>query len=122
MEHEVACLDISPLQQQQSKSTLCAAGLWTDISARLLSLPDLKTVHTEMLGGEIIPRSILLSTFEGIHYLLCALGDGSLFYFHLDPDTGKSCFLVLEVAVIFLWGHLVHLIDRSRFKQMQMNL
>ena len=88
MEHEVACLDISPLTHDDSRSSLCAAGLWTDISARLLSLPDLKTIHTEMLGGEIIPRSILLSTFEGIPYLLCALGDGALFYFHLDPDTG----------------------------------
>lgn len=37
---------------------------------------------------EIIPRSILMSTFEGLHYLLVALGDGSLFYFSLNPDTG----------------------------------
>ena len=37
---------------------------------------------------EIIPRSILMTTFEGIHYLLCALGDGSLFYFNLNIDTG----------------------------------
>lgn len=37
---------------------------------------------------EIIPRSILMTTFEGIHYLLCALGDGSLFYFNFNIDTG----------------------------------
>ena len=103
MEHEVACLDISPLHADQSRASLCAAGLWTDISARLLSLPDLKTVHTEMLGGEIIPRSILLSTFEGTHYLLCALGDGSLFYFHLDPDTGECSYWrkVVERYIFF---------------------
>lgn len=27
-------------------------------------------------------------TFESTHYLLCALGDGSLCYFHLNPDSG----------------------------------
>ena len=30
---------------------------------------------------EITPRSILTAKFEGTQYLLCALGDGSLFYF-----------------------------------------
>lgn len=30
-----------------------------------------------------------MSTFEGLHYLLCALGDGSLFYFNLNIDTGN---------------------------------
>lgn len=29
-----------------------------------------------------------MTTFEGIHYLLCALGDGSLFYFNFNIDTG----------------------------------
>lgn len=37
---------------------------------------------------EIIPRSILMVTFENTHYLLCALGDGSLCYFHLNPENG----------------------------------
>ena len=30
---------------------------------------------------EIIPRSVLMTTFEGIGYLLCALGDGTFFHF-----------------------------------------
>ncbi|XP_036390837.1 DNA damage-binding protein 1 [Megalops cyprinoides] len=87
MEHEVACLDITPLGEG-GESPLCAVGLWTDISARILKLPSFSTVHTEMLGGEIIPRSILMTTFEGSHYLLCALGDGALFYFGLDLQSG----------------------------------
>uniref|UniRef100_A0A8K9XPT6 DNA damage-binding protein 1 n=1 Tax=Oncorhynchus mykiss TaxID=8022 RepID=A0A8K9XPT6_ONCMY len=37
---------------------------------------------------EIIPRSILMTTFEASYYLLCALGDGALFYFGLDLTTG----------------------------------
>lgn len=39
---------------------------------------------------EIIPRSILMTTFESSHYLLCALGDGALFYFGLNIETGKN--------------------------------
>lgn len=39
--------------------------------------------------SEIIPRSILMTTFEGSYYLLCALGDGALFYFSLDLQTGR---------------------------------
>ncbi|KAG7473858.1 hypothetical protein MATL_G00100300 [Megalops atlanticus] len=87
MEHEVACLDITPLGKG-GESPLCAVGLWTDISARILKLPSFSTLHKEMLGGEIIPRSILMTTFEGSHYLLCALGDGALFYFGLDLQSG----------------------------------
>ncbi|XP_058858096.1 DNA damage-binding protein 1-like isoform X2 [Acipenser ruthenus] len=88
MEHEVACLDITPLGDSNGVSSLCAVGLWTDISARILSLPSFDMMHKEMLGGEIIPRSILMTTFEGSHYLLCALGDGALFYFGLHVHTG----------------------------------
>uniref|UniRef100_A0A8C7F4P6 DNA damage-binding protein 1 n=1 Tax=Oncorhynchus kisutch TaxID=8019 RepID=A0A8C7F4P6_ONCKI len=87
MEHEVACLDITPLGEG-GESPLCAVGLWTDISARVLKLPCFTALHKEMLGGEIIPRSILMTTFEGGYYLLCALGDGALFYFGLDLTTG----------------------------------
>lgn len=42
--------------------------------------------------SEIIPRSILKTCFEGNHYLLCALGDGTLFYFTMDPNTGMIFF------------------------------
>jgi len=40
--------------------------------------------------AEIIPRSILMTTFESSHYLLCALGDGALFYFGLNIETGEK--------------------------------
>ncbi len=29
-----------------------------------------------------------MTVFEGITYLLCALGDGSMFYFLMDRNTG----------------------------------
>ncbi|KAL1501062.1 hypothetical protein ABEB36_006460 [Hypothenemus hampei] len=84
---EVSCLDISPLAEG-TQTTLVAVGLWTDISARILNLPDLSEAHKELLGGDIMPRSILMASFEGHDYLLCALGDGSMYYFTLQKDQG----------------------------------
>ena len=54
MEHEVACLDITPLKDKAERSDFCAVGQWTDISARLLKLPDFESLHVEMLGGGIV--------------------------------------------------------------------
>ncbi|CAL8110980.1 unnamed protein product [Orchesella dallaii] len=86
MENEVACLDITPLGQ--GKAHLVAVGLWTDVSALILSVPTLEIVTKEAMRGEIIPRSILLASFDDNCFLMCALGDGSLFYFSLNPITG----------------------------------
>ncbi|KAI1309419.1 DNA damage-binding protein 1 [Halotydeus destructor] len=88
MEFEVACLDITPLGDK-TDSSLCSVGLWNDVSVRILKLPSLEELHKEKLEGDILPRSIIASTFEGAHYLLCALGDGCLFYFSLDANTGN---------------------------------
>ncbi|XP_047506298.1 DNA damage-binding protein 1 [Pieris napi] len=84
MEEEVACLDLGP----GGDEALLGVGLWTDISVRILKLPDLTPLHTEKLSGEIIPRSLLICVLEGVCYLLCALGDGSMFYFIVDQHTG----------------------------------
>ena len=51
MDHEVACLDISPVSECSQSSDLLAVGLWTDISARLFRLPSFESLHVEMLGG-----------------------------------------------------------------------
>lgn len=84
LDFEVACLDLSQVEEEH----FISVGLWTDISIIILSVPDLKVLHKEKVGGEIIPRSILLTCFEGIYYLLCALGDGSMYYFLMNAETG----------------------------------
>ena len=67
MEHEVACLDITPLGDGSDKAELCAVGLWTDISARILKIPSLEAMHVEMLGGgkswtgNVVRRLVLVS-------------------------------------------------------------
>lgn len=50
MDYEVACLDINLLDDSEA-THICAVGLWTDISIRILNLPSLKEMHKEMLGG-----------------------------------------------------------------------
>ncbi|XP_050068319.1 DNA damage-binding protein 1 [Anopheles maculipalpis] len=89
LKYEVACLDVSPLDENATRSDFVAVGLWTDISACVLKVPTLELLHEEKLGGEIIPRSILMAAFESINYLLCALGDGSMYYFVLNKSTGN---------------------------------
>lgn len=89
LDYEVACLDISLLDENSTTTNMVAVGLWTDISACVLSLPSLEILNCEKLGGEIIPRSILMASFEGMNYLLCALGDGSMFYFTLNKNDGS---------------------------------
>jgi DNA damage-binding protein 1 len=89
LEYEVSCLDINPIGDNPNYSQLAAVGMWTDISVRIFVLPDLTLITKEELGGEIIPRSVLLCAFEGISYLLCALGDGHLLNFQLDTSCGK---------------------------------
>lgn len=66
LEYEISCLDINPIGENPNHSNLAAVGMWTDISVRIFSLPDLNLVTKEQLGGEIIPRSVLLCAFEGV--------------------------------------------------------
>ncbi|KJE89467.1 UV-damaged DNA binding protein, variant [Capsaspora owczarzaki ATCC 30864] len=83
MDHEIACVDITPIGGQPL-SQVCAVGLWTDITVRVLSVPTLEQVLVQPLEGQIIPRSILMATFEGQPRLLCALGDGSMHTYSFD--------------------------------------
>ncbi|KAG9298245.1 hypothetical protein G9A89_002733 [Geosiphon pyriformis] len=84
--YEISCLSINPFEASNPyKSSLVAVGFWTEISVAVLAVPDLELVAKEFLGGQVIPRSILFATFDNVHYLLAALGDGQLLHFILDP-------------------------------------
>ncbi|GMJ12602.1 damaged DNA binding protein 1A [Hibiscus trionum] len=89
LEYEISCLDINPIGENSNHSHLAAVGMWTDISVRIFSLPELNLITKEQLGGEIIPRSVLLCSFEGSSYLLCALGDGHLLNFQVNMSSGE---------------------------------
>ena len=92
MPYDISCLDISPVGADEHgglRSSICAVGLWTDISVRILRVPSLEPVTLELLGGDTLPRSVLLAQFDETPYLLCGLGDGHLFSFTFDRDNGK---------------------------------
>lgn len=84
---EISCLDISPLDTESDRSSLAAVGTWTR-ELSIYSLPSLEMQTKEALGGEVIPRSVLFAAFEGATFLLCALGDGHLFNYSIDPASG----------------------------------
>jgi len=89
--HEIACLNLCPLGGEgkggAEEATLAVVGDWNK-SITVLRLPTLEKMAGESLGGEVIPRSLLLVTLEGVDYLLCALGDGFLFSFVIDRAIG----------------------------------
>ncbi|ACO65083.1 predicted protein [Micromonas commoda] len=88
---EIACLDCTPLSDPgDAAARLCAVGTWT-AEVFLLTMPDLRLVTTSPLGGGgggVIPRAVLLCSFEGTPHLLAGLGDGALHTFGVDPEAG----------------------------------
>ena len=87
LEHEISCLDIDT-----ASTSLCAVGLWTDISVRLLALPSLAPLCAEPLGSKILPRSVLLRALGGALRLLVGMGDGHLVHFDVvnSDSSGTS--------------------------------
>jgi len=85
MPHEIACIDIHPLDNQQQAS-YCTLGLWVDVSIHMLSLPSLDCVCKQTLSTEVLPRSVLCCNFEGINYLMCGLGDGNLLVYTVEQE------------------------------------
>jgi DNA damage-binding protein 1 len=74
---EIACVDVTSIDATNPHvSQVCAIGLWTDIKVILVRLPTLEIISSYSLLGEILPRSLLLSRFEGVPYLLVGLGMG----------------------------------------------
>ena len=51
LEYEVACIDVTPLNDDDVKSEIVCIGLWTDITVRLFKLPSLEEIAKEPLGG-----------------------------------------------------------------------
>ncbi|GKC77797.1 pol polyprotein [Tanacetum coccineum] len=65
LEYGVSCLDINPIGDNPNYSKLAAVSMWTGISVKIFSLPDHTLNAEEHLGGEIIPRSVLLCASKG---------------------------------------------------------
>lgn len=98
LENEIACLNLNPLRdsdeemggcKSMARANYCAVGLWTSYTVHILRLPNLEEVTRETLHSEYLPRSLLFITLEAVDYLLATLGDGHLFTFTFDSNTGS---------------------------------
>lgn len=85
LEHDIACLDVTPVGAETERSDAAAVGTW-GMEALILTLPGLKPLFKETLPTDVIPRSTLFVQFEGDTYLLYGLGDGQLVNYRLDPS------------------------------------
>ena len=69
---------------------MAAVGTW-DHQVHVVRVPSLAPLATEPLGGDIIPRSVLFTAFEGVKYLLVALGNFcSLTGCHVTTDGSRT--------------------------------
>lgn len=87
-ENEISCLFAL-----SNYPLVCAVGFWTSSAVALLSLPGLKTLAEESLGGDVtVPRSIAIATIvEGQSpTLLVAMGDGTLVTFSTNDNWTLS--------------------------------
>ncbi|KAF7731208.1 DNA damage-binding protein 1a [Apophysomyces ossiformis] len=86
-ESEVACIDISPMDDRSAiRTDKVALGLWKGTNVRILRLPDLDNVIEDQLPYDVVPRSVLLSTLEDQLYLFVTLGDGLMVYYKVYAD------------------------------------
>jgi DNA damage-binding protein 1 len=75
LQHEIACMDITPLVQGE-EATLLAMGFWGEHSVSVLALSSLKVLFSEPLAaGSVVPRSVRLANLDGqvVWCLLCAM-------------------------------------------------
>ncbi|KAF9300102.1 DNA damage-binding protein 1a [Mortierella antarctica] len=88
-ESEIACIDVTAIDlANRQASPVCAVGLW-DIKVHLVRLATMEIVATHDLPGAILPRSLLMTRFESVPYLLVGLGDGQLVTFILEAGLNQ---------------------------------
>ncbi|CAF3984446.1 unnamed protein product, partial [Adineta steineri] len=86
--YNIACLDVTPLNPQEERTSLCVVGLWTQISVWIYRLPTLDVLHKEPLTSDTLPRSVVMITFDSQPYVVISLADGPIVYYLLDTEQG----------------------------------
>lgn len=88
LESQIACIHLAEIEPDQR---LLSVGFWFNKNIVIYRWPDLTELYRVELNTDIsnIPRSIITTKLEDFHYLLISLGDGSVFYYKLDPKTWR---------------------------------
>eukprot|EP00045_Choanoeca_perplexa_P014473 m.170346 g.170346 ORF g.170346 m.170346 type:complete len:1105 (-) comp16687_c0_seq1:1038-4352(-) len=90
LDHEVACLDVTPLRGE-TQSQVVLVAMWTDLTVRLLETSTLRECHRQAVQGEIVAHStVLCQLATDLRWALVGMGDGSLNYFTIDNDNQLS--------------------------------
>ncbi|GMT37256.1 hypothetical protein PFISCL1PPCAC_28553, partial [Pristionchus fissidentatus] len=84
LHEEISALNISPLAGSGA-STAVSVGLWKEMSVAVLALPELTMSAKEVLYGDVVIRSIEMVRMDDNVYVLCGMGDGTLYYILVDP-------------------------------------
>ncbi|KAK0417985.1 hypothetical protein QR680_013312 [Steinernema hermaphroditum] len=88
LDDEVACLDISPFEDN-SEAAIFAIGFWTTKEVRLYTVAtEPKEVIRVEVGSKDILRSVLMVKMEKTPYVLVSLADGSIHYYIADFENG----------------------------------
>ncbi|CAD5226395.1 unnamed protein product [Bursaphelenchus xylophilus] len=90
-ERQISCLALSSIEED-APSNVCVVGFWVGNLVSMFTMDNdtLTKVRDCNLPGKVLPRSILLTKMDNVIYLLVALGDGTLFYYSVDPVTGET--------------------------------
>ncbi|CAB3410078.1 unnamed protein product [Caenorhabditis bovis] len=88
MADEVASLDMSNEgDNPNNEATFTVACMWNNFNMEIGYLPELREVLTVNLPTNTISRAVIATCFDSVHYLLVAIGDGTLFYYTFDMST-----------------------------------
>uniref|UniRef100_A0A1I8A3N1 CPSF_A domain-containing protein n=1 Tax=Steinernema glaseri TaxID=37863 RepID=A0A1I8A3N1_9BILA len=89
MDNEVACIDISPFEENETSKIFCI-GFWTIKQVRLYTLNAEPAEITRVsLGDRDILRSILMVKMEHTAYVIASLADGSIQYLIADFENSS---------------------------------
>ncbi|KAA8497681.1 DNA damage-binding protein 1 [Porphyridium purpureum] len=101
-EHDLSCLDVTPLDASKREASVAVVGLWTEVSVRVLALPSLELLHLEKLKGETIARSVQLAHMDGVNFVIVAIGDGYLIAYRLEFAASDGRVALLDQRKISL--------------------
>lgn len=73
-----------------SRSAIIVVGMWTDNTARILSLPTLDELCRVSLGTDIQVRDVLVVEMGGKLFMMVGVGDGHLFTYSVDLNSTAS--------------------------------
>ena len=68
--HDISCVVLG--------QTYAVVGVWSELTIRIMKLPDLVETWREQVSDDVLPRALFLKSIGSEERLFCGLGDGNL--------------------------------------------